>query len=151
MKCFQKVSTACLSYRLSKHWNLVEIFWAILELWHIICFRVPKRSRNFMKNRYIFAPCENCYFENQSNKLNPVKHAKLVFWLNFFYWLRPYPESFHHLQFWLHLFPALNHEQTIIAHFSSNKQHTNFFFVLCVLIRKSLSNKMACSHEGYLF
>ncbi len=57
------------------------------------------------------------YYENQSNKLNLVKDAKLVFWLLFLYWLKPYPESFHYLHFSLHLFTALNHEQTIIAHF----------------------------------
>ncbi len=31
------------------------------------------------------------------------------------YWLKPYPESFHHLHVCLHLLTALNHEQTITA------------------------------------
>ncbi len=75
------------------------------------------------------------YYENQSNKLNPVKHAKLVFKLQFLYWLKPYPESFHHLHVCLHLLTALNHEQTITAHFSSNKQHTCIhLFCTCLYI-----------------
>ncbi len=35
-----------------------------------------------------------------------------------FFWLKLCPESFHHLHVCLHLLTALNHEQTITAHFS---------------------------------
>ncbi len=73
------------------------------------------------------------YYENPSNKLNPVKHANLVIWLLVLCWLKPYPESFHHLCFCLHSFTALNHEQTITAHFSANKQHT-CVYLLCACL-----------------
>ncbi len=47
IKCFEKASYTCFSQGLSKLWNLVEIGWAILELWHINCSEFQEKLAHF--------------------------------------------------------------------------------------------------------
>ncbi len=92
-----------------------------------------------MKNLHLFTflhLVRKRHYKSQPNKLDPVRHAKLVSCLSFLYCLKPYPESFHHLYFCLHSFTALNHVQIITAHFSANEQHTYvYLFFVCLYIR----------------
>ncbi len=77
-------------YQINKPWNLVEIGWAFLDMTPNRFWGWEHWMKFHEKSAHFCTLWEKRYYENQSKKLNAVKYTKLVFWLKFLLWLKPY-------------------------------------------------------------